>query len=264
MIIFGSRRRKTVVGRMQYLCPRCHQQSFHTVERSQSHFTLFFVPVIPLPSNTISRCETCGYRAPVDNQTAIQPGAAGMQGQGMYGAPPMQGQGMYGAPPMQGQGMYGAPPMQGQGMYGAPPMQGQGMYGAGMPFPTQSPFIGVGPRFLATLLDGVILFIFLIIVSAIFSKAPAVAELLILCILFAYYVVMEAVWGATVGKMALKLHIVHIDGSPIGWSEALIRTLLRMVDGLFCYVLGAIVINNSARHQRVGDMVAKTVVVRRS
>jgi len=220
------------------------------VERSQGHLTLFFVPVAPLPGGSaVSRCEVCGHRAPVDPQMAhswFPPGAAGMQGQ------------MYGAPPLQGQAMYGAPSLQGQAMYGASPQQGQAM-----PFPTQSPYIGVGPRFLATLLDVVVVFIFQVIVSLIFSKTPEVAAFLLLFGIFAYYIVMEAIWGATLGKMALKLRIVHLDGSSIGWSEALIRTLLRIVDGLFCYIVGAMIIHNSLQHQRLGDMAAKTVVIRR-
>ncbi len=255
MIIFGSRRRKTVMGRMQYPCPRCHQLSFHTIVRSQSQFTLFFVPVVPLSGGTVARCESCGHRGPVDTTMAnswFPPGTPGMQGQ-MYGAPP----------PPPGQAMYGAPPQ--SQMYGAPPLPGQAMYGAGqaMPFPTQSPFIGIGPRFLATLLDGVIFFIFLIIVSLIFSNIPDLAAFLFVFGIFTYYLVMEAMWGATLGKMALKLRIVHIDNSPISWSEALIRTLLRLVDGLFGYILGAIIINNSFRHQRLGDMAAKTVIIRK-
>jgi uncharacterized RDD family membrane protein YckC len=228
MIIFGSRRRKMVIGRMQSPCPRCRQLSFHTVERTQGQLTLFFVPMAPLPGGTVSRCEICGHRAPVDPLMAPHfgslPNAIGMQGQ----------------------------------MYGTPPLQGQAMS-----FPTQSPFVGVGPRLVATLLDMGILFIFLVIISLVFSKIPEGAALLLLVGIIAYYIVMEAIWGATLGKMALKLRIVHLDGSAIGWSEALIRTLLRMVDGLFCYLLAAIIISNSSRHQRLGDMVAKTVVIRR-
>lgn len=29
---------------------------------------------------------------------------------------------------------------------------------------------------------------------------------------------MEAMWGATLGKMLLRLHVVKTDGSPISWS----------------------------------------------
>jgi uncharacterized RDD family membrane protein YckC len=211
--------------------------SFHTVERSQSQLTLFFVPVASLSGHTVSRCEMCGHRASLDATTAqawFLPGTQGMQGQ-MSSIPPMPGQ-----------------------MSSAPPLPGQAW-----PDPSQFLFVGVGPRFLATLLDGVFLFIFLIIISLLFSEIPDLAALFFFLGIFVYYVVMEAVWGATLGKMILRLRIVRLDGSPIGWPEALVRTLLRLVDGLFGYILGAILMNTSARRQRLGDMAAKTVVIRR-
>ena len=43
---------------------------------------------------------------------------------------------------------------------------------------------------------------------------------------------------------------------------AILRTLLRVVDGLFGYLLGYVVVLASARRQRLGDMVAHTLVVR--
>jgi len=74
---------------------------------------------------------------------------------------------------------------------------------------------------------------------------------------------LEATQGATLGKRILGLRVVKIDGSPIGWSESIIRNLLRIIDGLFAYLVGAILIWTSPQRQRLGDRVAKTVVVRR-
>ncbi len=79
----------------------------------------------------------------------------------------------------------------------------------------------------------------------------------------AYYIVMEATRGATLGKMALGMRVVKVDGSPIGWSESIIRNLLRIVDGLFGYLVGAISIWTSPLCQRLGDRAAHTVVIRR-
>jgi uncharacterized RDD family membrane protein YckC len=69
--------------------------------------------------------------------------------------------------------------------------------------------------------------------------------------------------GATIGKMVLGLRVVKLDGSRISWKESIIRTLLRIIDGLFGYLLGAILVWKSPTKQRLGDRVAKTVVVRR-
>lgn len=61
----------------------------------------------------------------------------------------------------------------------------------------------------------------------------------------------------------LGLRVVKTDGSPLGWSQAVIRNLLRVIDGLFSYLVGAILIWDSPLRQRLGDRAAKTVVVRR-
>ena len=40
---------------------------------------------------------------------------------------------------------------------------------------------------------------------------------------FVYYIVLEARFGATVGKLALRLRVVKADsGAPIGWRESVI------------------------------------------
>jgi len=45
---------------------------------------------------------------------------------------------------------------------------------------------------------------------------------------FAYYVVLEATWGATLGKLATNIRVVREDdGGPIAWRAAVIRNLLR-------------------------------------
>jgi uncharacterized RDD family membrane protein YckC len=54
-----------------------------------------------------------------------------------------------------------------------------------------------------------------------------------------------------------------MDGSPISWSESVIRNLLRIIDGLFGYLVGAILIWTSPLKQRLGDRVANTVVIRK-
>jgi uncharacterized RDD family membrane protein YckC len=47
-------------------------------------------------------------------------------------------------------------------------------------------------------------------------------------------------------------------------QAALIRNILRIVDGLFVYLVGAILVWKSDKRQRLGDRVAHTVVVRAS
>ncbi|MGD2247462.1 MAG: RDD family protein [Candidatus Methanofastidiosia archaeon] len=81
---------------------------------------------------------------------------------------------------------------------------------------------------------------------------------------FLYYTFFEAYMnGQTVGKMLVKIKVVKEDGSPIDIVDALIRNVLRIIDSLpVLYLLGLVLIASSDKKQRLGDIVAKTVVVK--
>src|SRR5256714_10033979 len=131
-----------------------------------------------------------------------------------------------------------------------------------IPAKAQIQYVGVGPRFLAILIDSIIIGVVAGILNVIFRNSGlsgAITGLLAL----AYFIVLEATQGATLGKMALGLRVTRTDGAPISWTESIIRNLLRIIDGLFVYLIGAILIWTSPLKQRLGDRVAKTVVVRR-
>ena len=124
-------------------------------------------------------------------------------------------------------------------------------------------YVGVGPRFVAALIDGIIIGVVAGILSAIFGPSNAgVSGGLTGLLALVYIIVMEATQGATVGKMVMGLRVVKEDGSPISWSESIIRNLLRIIDGLFAYLVGAILIWTSPLKQRLGDRVAHTVVIK--
>src|SRR5258706_1908859 len=90
------------------------------------------------------------------------------------------------------------------------------------------------------------------------SGAPALIWFLIA---MAYYVVMEVQMGGTLGKLALGLKVVKEGGEKVDWQASIIRNLLRIVDGFFFYLVGAIVVWTSQKKQRLGDIVAPTLVV---
>jgi uncharacterized RDD family membrane protein YckC len=50
-------------------------------------------------------------------------------------------------------------------------------------------------------------------------------------------------------------------GAPISYGDAAIRTILRIIDGIFDYLVGAILIWTSDKKQRLGDRLAHTVVI---
>jgi uncharacterized RDD family membrane protein YckC len=122
--------------------------------------------------------------------------------------------------------------------------------------------VGLGPRILAGIIDVIIMMLIIIPLTFIAGQSMG-AQIGVGFIGIVYFIVMEALKGATIGKMAMKLRVVKAaDGSAISWGESIIRNLLRIVDGFFFYVVGMIVIAVTAKKQRVGDLAASTIVVR--
>lgn len=73
----------------------------------------------------------------------------------------------------------------------------------------------------------------------------------------------EVNWaGATPGKKALKLVVLHDDGTPVRWPAALARNLLRAIDFLpLFYGIGLLAMLMNRDFKRLGDLAAGTVVV---
>ncbi|WP_329250234.1 RDD family protein [Actinoallomurus sp. NBC_01490] len=69
--------------------------------------------------------------------------------------------------------------------------------------------------------------------------------------------------GGTPGMRCLGLRVVTERGETPGLRAHLIRWAMVIVDGYFFGLVGALAIAFSPRHQRFGDMVARTLVVRR-
>lgn len=82
-----------------------------------------------------------------------------------------------------------------------------------------------------------------------------------------YCTLFEWLWGTTPGKRWLDLRVVRLDGGPIRFSDAAIRNLLRAADALPTvtivpfYAVGLVSCLVTARQQRIGDLVAGTIVV---
>ena len=86
--------------------------------------------------------------------------------------------------------------------------------------------------------------------------------LLFLVAMFLYFVLLEGFWGATLGKRLLGLRVVSADGTAVGLGAALVRNILRVVDGLPTLgILAAVLIASSQERARFGDRVADTRVV---
>nr|WP_173133595.1 RDD family protein [Kibdelosporangium persicum] len=132
-------------------------------------------------------------------------------------------------------------------------------------------------RGLAFVLDVLLQFLTLLVLFLILGAAgvtgfdgalrSAVTLAVLVLVLVGYPVITETLTrGKTVGKAAAGLRVVRTDGGPIRFRHALVRGLAGFfVDfwgvGLFGAV--AVIVSLSSRNsQRVGDMLAGTLVVR--
>ncbi len=137
---------------------------------------------------------------------------------------------------------------------------------------------GVWIRCLAILIDFVVvaavtllasLIVYLVLLGggafAEVGKGPSSWPLWVAALLgaFIYFWMCEAVWGRTLGKRLCDLRVVRRDGARLGTGGAFVRNLLRIVDWLpFCYLLGAALVWATPGSRRIGDMAARSAVVR--
>jgi len=125
----------------------------------------------------------------------------------------------------------------------------------------------VTPRWVACLLDYVVLFAALMFAHWACQGLPIVVPWsLWLGVAALYFIVPEAMWGVSLGKLHTKIVVVDRHGNPPGTARALVRFLLRLVEinPLLCGGLPAgLLASLTPQKQRLGDMLAGTYVVYR-
>jgi uncharacterized RDD family membrane protein YckC len=138
---------------------------------------------------------------------------------------------------------------------------------------------GIGSRFLAAIIDTlliglaevVVILIVSLTVSAIGLRAnaagsllAALGSLLAFAILWGYYIAFELLWnGQSPGKRAIGLRVVREGGRPITFVGSAVRNLIRIVDFLPAfYGIGVVVMFVDRRARRLGDLAGGTLVVK--
>ncbi len=131
----------------------------------------------------------------------------------------------------------------------------------------QLPVAGLAPRALAWLIDFLIKFVIFFALQLVAQFMGELGEgflyLNLFAVLWLYNVLFEIFMnGATPGKRVLGLRVVNADGTPVGWSGAVVRNLIRPVDALpSVYTIGLLSVLLTKNMQRLGDLAANTVVV---
>ena len=135
----------------------------------------------------------------------------------------------------------------------------------------------VGSRAAALALDFGIIVVSGIVISLIGARVGDLSDILadwfagpmlyvlVLLSFWGYFILFEALWGGrTPGKRAVGIRVVHTGGEPLSFHGSVLRNLIRLVDlqPAVTGMVGAVSILVNKRAQRLGDLVAGTVVVR--
>jgi len=154
------------------------------------------------------------------------------------------------------------------------------------------PYAGFWLRFVAYLLDGIIagiVIIPIVVVLAVVTGASAALSsisddnpqqalaaagfIFFLCLLFLvivggawlYYALLESSsWQGTVGKKALGLIVTDLDGRRVSFGRATARFFSRLITGLVPLFIGYILAGITAKKQALHDMIAGTLVLRKT
>jgi len=136
---------------------------------------------------------------------------------------------------------------------------------------------GIASRLLAATIDTVVQGVLLVAVVMglvlfqgagidLFGLQVALGYVLVFLVIFGYPAAMETLWrGRTLGKAALGLRVVTVEGGPVRFRHAAIRSIMQLVDKVFPVapaLPGTLAVLASQRNQRLGDMVAGTLVLR--
>jgi uncharacterized RDD family membrane protein YckC len=129
---------------------------------------------------------------------------------------------------------------------------------------------GAGSRFLAILIDAVIIIAIATTIYTIVSLflPPGVAQAIFVTVNFfltwAWHLWFETrKQGRTPGKRALKIRVIDARGLPVSLHQSLVRNIARVLDFVpMFYGVAAIAVMSSSTRRRIGDILADTLVVR--
>jgi uncharacterized RDD family membrane protein YckC len=127
----------------------------------------------------------------------------------------------------------------------------------------------IGNRIIATLIDYTLIFCFYLFMIYRYGKSDGdgtyalfgLKAFIPLAFWFIYLVIIESIFGATAGHFIMGLKVIKTDKSPIDFTASMKRHILDPID-FFLGIPAIISINNTPLGQRLGDLWAKTIVIK--
>ena len=127
-------------------------------------------------------------------------------------------------------------------------------------------------RILAGIIDYLIIFIFFMILSYFFgepakdggTKLSGLPAFSMIMFWFLITVGMEQFFGKTIGNSICGIKPISLcaDNQRLSFAQSLKRHLLDMIDMSMFGLIGILLIKNTEKNQRFGDIWAKTTVVK--
>ena len=129
----------------------------------------------------------------------------------------------------------------------------------------------LGDRIVASIIDNIIKVAYIVILTLILGVTADSFDsgfewiFIILILPVAFYSLLSEVFlnGQSVGKKVMSIKVISLNGNQATFSQYLIRWLFRLVDLLlFSGLIATIVVAATEKHQRIGDIVAGTTLVK--
>jgi len=131
---------------------------------------------------------------------------------------------------------------------------------------------GLGERIVARIIDlggfivlYIVAFILMMVASISRLQTVGLTMIIIFFVIFIFYDLICEIFmdGQTFGKKIMKIKVISLDGGQPTFGQYLMRWVFRIVDfGLGWGVVALICVAASKNHQRVGDMLAKTTLIK--
>jgi uncharacterized RDD family membrane protein YckC len=138
------------------------------------------------------------------------------------------------------------------------------------PQPPEALVVGVFPRAMAWVLDGILLLPLGLLIAGVMAVSieefqdPGHGTVLLLwgALEMTYRFVMEWAFGWSVGKRIVGLKVTELDGSRLTFRGAIVRNVVRLIDcSLYGVIVGIAMVLKTKRRQRLGDWLGKTMVI---
>lgn len=130
----------------------------------------------------------------------------------------------------------------------------------------EHPLAGVVRRCVGAVIDTLLLVVLVGAIVLLAGMVPITGlghdalPMLLACLgVFLYYILFEGLLGATPGKLLLGMRVCSEDGRRCTVTQAIIRMVCRLPD--YFFLAGVMLMTVTVHRQRLGDLLARTVVV---